>query len=108
MEDRQHFNGVSGVSGAVEPGFLYIVYDYSCVMIRVVVAGLSFENSPGMILVIRVDEGKTATVDSIKVSSYKAVSGIAKNFISELSFNSLEKAASDQCIWEHLSNCSVL
>ena len=102
-----HFNGVSG---AVEPGFLFIVYDYSCVMIRVVVAELSFENSPGMVLVIRVDEGKT--VDSIlKVSSYKAVSGIARNFISEMSFNILlevEKAASDQCICEHLYNCCVL
>ena len=47
------------------------------------VVELSFENSPGMILVIRVDGGKT--VDSIlKVSSYKAVSGIARNFISEM------------------------
>ena len=78
-------------------------------MIRVVVAELSFENSPGMILVIRVDEGKT--VDSIKVSSYKAVSGIARNFISEMSFNILlevEKTASDQCICEYLSNSCVL
>ena len=77
-------------------------------MIRVVVAELSFENSPGMILVIRVDEGKT--VDSIKVSSYKAVSGIARNFISEMSFNILlevEKTASDQCICEYLSNSCV-
>ena len=37
-----------------------------------VVAELSFENSPGMILVIRVDEGKA--VDSIEVSSHKAFS----------------------------------
>ena len=104
MEDRPHFNGVSSCS-AVEPVVLYIVYDYSCVMIRVVVVELSFENSPGMILVIRVDGGKT--VDSIlKVSSYKAVSGmhsLARNFIREMSFNILlevEKAASDQCICE--------
>ena len=99
MEDRPDFNGVSG---AVEPGVLYIVYDFICVMIMVVVVELSFENSPGMILVIRVDQGKT--VDSIKVSSYKVVSGIARNFISEISFNILlevEKAASDQCICEH-------
>ena len=89
MEYIPHFNGVFG---AVEPGVLYIVYGYHCVMMRVVVAELSFENSPGMILVIRVDEGKT--VDSIKVSSYKAVSGIARNLISEMSSNSLEKAAS--------------
>ena len=62
-----------------------------------------------MILVISVDEGKT--VDNIKVFSYKAVSGIARNFISEMSFNILlevEKAASDQCICEHLYNCCVL
>ena len=106
MEYIPHFNGVFG---AVEPGVLYIVYDYHCVMMMVVVAELNFENSPGMILVIRVNEGKT--VDSIKVSSNKAVSGIARNLISEMSFNSLlevEKAASDQCIWEHLSNCCVL
>ena len=49
-------------------------------------------------------EGKT--VDSITVSSYKAVSGIARNFISEMSFNILlevEKTASDHCmICEHL------
>ena len=89
MEYIPHFNGVFG---AAEPGVFYIVYDYHCVLIRVVVAELSFENSPGMILVIRVDEGKT--VDSIKVSSYKAVSGIARNLISEMSSNSLEKAAS--------------
>ena len=44
-------------------------------------------------------------------SSYQAVSGIARNFISEMSFNILlevEKAASDQCICEHLFNCCVL
>ena len=42
------------MDGAVEPGVLYIVYDYSCVMIRVVVVELSFDNYPGngMILVI--------------------------------------------------------
>ena len=47
MEDRP-------LTGAVEPGVLYIVYDYSCVMIRAVVVELSFDNYPGngMILVI--------------------------------------------------------